>query len=370
MRILFVDDEQRVLDGLRRMLRPLRSEWDVEFANGGLLALEALDKGHFDAVVTDMKMPVMDGVALLKEVSERHPHLLRTVLSGQSEKEAVVRSVGLAHQYVSKPCTFEELRDTLNQALSLRCLLSDPQLRELVSKIDTIPSIPALYLKLIDLLESPSPSLPEILDVVSSDMGMCAKILQVTNSAFFGRRQSLSDPGQAVKLLGLATLRDLVFTARIFKAFDAPGTRFILDSFWKHSLAIRDSAEQIAKVLQPQNEELHGQARVAGLLHKVGQLVLASHLPERYDEVLALMADEDLDCPEAERRVFQVSHAEFGACILAMWGLPDPVVEAAAFHQEPSRCPGKSPNLVLTAVHLANRRKENHEPMMGLGLDN
>lgn len=116
LKILFVDDEQKILDGLRRTLRPLRQEWTPTFANGAAEALHLLETENFDVVVTDMRMPGMDGLELLQQVTTRFPHLLRIVLSGQSELESFVRSSGAAHQYLTKPCSLDELKSALTHS--------------------------------------------------------------------------------------------------------------------------------------------------------------------------------------------------------------------------------------------------------------
>ena len=95
LRVVFVDDEPYVLQALGRLLRPMRAEWHMEFASSAPAALEILAAGPFDAVVTDMRMPGMDGAELLDEVKRRHPHVVRIVLSGQADQASVLRSLGL-----------------------------------------------------------------------------------------------------------------------------------------------------------------------------------------------------------------------------------------------------------------------------------
>ena len=128
-RVLFVDDEPNVLSGLRRMLHPMRRQWDMHFAQGGAEALEALAAAPFDIVVADMRMPGIDGAALLAEVSRTHPRIMRIVLSGQANREAVLRGVGAAHQYLSKPCDAEEIRRRLERLFALRDLLANDDLK-------------------------------------------------------------------------------------------------------------------------------------------------------------------------------------------------------------------------------------------------
>lgn len=115
IKILFVDDEPMVLQGLQRVLRPLRNEWETAFANSGQEALEKLSQEPFDVIVTDMRMPGMDGGQLLTRVKERYPHMVRIILSGQADKTMVMKSVKPAHQYLAKPCDDATLRASLQR---------------------------------------------------------------------------------------------------------------------------------------------------------------------------------------------------------------------------------------------------------------
>jgi DNA-binding NarL/FixJ family response regulator len=171
-RVLFVDDEPLLLKGLERSLRSMRKEWQMVFAVGPVEALEALSREDFDIVVTDMKMPGMNGAELLEEVKKRSPKSLRMVLSGQADRETVLRCVNPAHQYLSKPCDGEELKRRLSNAFALRDLLGNPDLKDVVSRLDSLPSLPALYLQLTEELRNREPSLEKITRLVSADMAM------------------------------------------------------------------------------------------------------------------------------------------------------------------------------------------------------
>ena len=103
-RILFIDDDAMVLKGLERTLRPFRKDWDMVFVETGKEALELLDRTPFDVVVTDLRMPVMDGVTLLKKIMKLHPQVVRIVLSGESDMNWIMRSARVSHQFLSKPC--------------------------------------------------------------------------------------------------------------------------------------------------------------------------------------------------------------------------------------------------------------------------
>lgn len=185
-RILFVDDEPNVLQGLQRMLRPMRSEWEMEFAGGGEEALQKMEQAPFDVIVSDMRMPGMNGAQLLKEVARRYPDTVRIVLSGHSDREYILQLVTTTHQYLAKPCDAQTIKDTVNRACALRDLLTSKELSALVSQVKSLPSLPSLYTRIIEILQSDDPSLQKIGQIVSEDIAMSAKVLQLVNSSFFG----------------------------------------------------------------------------------------------------------------------------------------------------------------------------------------
>jgi HD-like signal output (HDOD) protein/CheY-like chemotaxis protein len=351
-RILFVDDEPNVLEGLQRMLRSMRHEWDMAFAEGGVAALEILDAGPCDVVVSDMRMPGMDGVRLLSEVRERYPQTVRIVLSGHSDHELILKSVGAAHQYLSKPCDADSVKETVVRAFALRDLLTNEKLQLLVSRMRSLPSVPSLYAQLLEELESPDASIERIGEIVSRDPGMTAKILQLVNSAFFGLRRHISSSADATSLLGLDTIKALALSVGVFSRFDraqVPG--FDLDALLSYSTAIGMIAREIARA-EGQTEEAMDAAFTAGLLHQTGKLVLAAQLPGEYNAMLALAREEGLLAVKAERRIFGAAYPEVGAYWLGLWGLPDSIVDAVAFHHRPGQCPVKAFG-PLTAVHTA-----------------
>ncbi len=352
-RILFVDDEPMVLTGLKRSLRPMRTEWEMVFAGGGDEALTALDQQSFDIIVTDMRMPGMDGAQLLKEVQKRSPQTLRMVLSGQSDRETILRSVNPAHQFVSKPCDSEALKARLARIFALGDLLQNPGLRELVTKLDALPSLPGIYLQLNQELSRSEPSLQRIDELIAADMAMTAKILKLVNSAFFCLPCEISSASHAVKLLGLETLRTLVLTAHIFDQFQGPllspeDVQQIAD----HSLAVSRSARTIA-VLEHADQATQDRCFTAGLLHDAGKLILASTLGKRYREVLEYSERANVGLYAAERELLGCNHAQVAAYLYGLWGLPSTIVEAVAWHHQPagSLSVEFSP---LAAVHMAS----------------
>jgi HD-like signal output (HDOD) protein/CheY-like chemotaxis protein len=365
-RLLFVDDEPRVLDGIRRMLHSTRNEWDISFAGSGQEALDAAAAEPFDVIVSDMRMPGMDGSALLNEVRKRYPQTARIALSGQTKKEDILRAVGPVHQFLSKPCDAETLTATISQALALRDLLGDDRLRALLSQMNSLPVLPSLYDELLEELESPDASVKAVERIVSQDIGMSAKVLQLVNSAFFGVRQHVSSPSQAVALLGLDTVKALVLSINVFSEFQGMRAQGLsLDALWRHSVNVAGFAKTIARA-EKAGSKTADHAFVAGLLHDVGKLVFATKLPAEYAETLALAAKNGNTLYEAERERFGATHAELGAYLLGLWGFSDPIVEAIAFHHRPDKSPVRE-FTTLTAVHVANVLEHEMNPQGSSG---
>jgi putative nucleotidyltransferase with HDIG domain len=352
-RVLFVDDETRILQGLQRMLRSQRTDWDMVFAASPAEALEAIDTSPFDVVVSDMRMPGMSGVQLLEEVKRRQPDAIRIILSGQSSEESVLSSVGPAHQFLAKPCDAEELVATIRRACGLRALLRHGELQKVLSRVGVLPSAPELYLQLVTELKSPSASVHRVASLVSSDLGMSAKILQMVNSAFFGIRRRVSDPQQAISLLGLSTVTALVLSAKVFGQFDETRLHSVkLSGLAAHSLAVAGLARSIVRAEQT-TSVIQDDSFTAALLHDVGKLVLATHVTDPYGHAVELASREQCPLWLAEREVLGADHAHVGAYLLGLWGLPDSIVEALAYHHEPDRC-GHESFAPLTAVHVAD----------------
>jgi HD-like signal output (HDOD) protein len=350
--VLFVDDEPLVLKGLQRMLRSMRHEWNMHFVTSGQAALDIINQEPIDAVVTDMQMPGMDGVQLLAEIMKRHPDIVRIILSGQLDQEMILQTVRSAHQHLAKPCDADLLKSTLAQAFALRDILVDDNLQKLVSRIESLPSLPSLYLEIMAELQSTNTSFHKVGEIIVKDVGMTAKILQMVNSAFFGLRRQIASPQEAVSYLGLETVKSLVLTAKIFSQFDPQKiSGFSLDDLWNHSMLTGIFAKIILQ-MENQTREAINDAYMAGLLHDLGKLVLVQNLRDGYQRALINARQSDRCLWEIENELFGTTHAEIAAYLMGLWGLKYPVVEAIAFHHDPRRCPRYMG--ILAAVHTAD----------------
>lgn len=352
-RILFVDDEPQVLSGLRRMLWDMRDRWELHFAGSGPEALALLTELPMDVVVSDARMPGMDGPTFLEEVRRRWPGAARMILSGHSDREYVMRAVKPAHQFLSKPCSPEELKATINRLLGLGEFFKDERMRRAIARLDTLPVLPAVFAELTDELRSPNTSVKTLGDIISRDVGLATGILKLVNSSYFGLPRRVSSTEQAVTLLGTETLRAVVLSHYLFSRFDTrryPG--FGLDVLWGHSLGVARFARTMA-ALEGADKADKDICFMAGLVHDMGKLVLAELFWDDYLRVLDRTHRDSLPVREAEMAELGVSHAEVGGYLLGLWGFEEAVVTAVARHHDPARAGSDAP-LAVPLLHAAN----------------
>ncbi|MFQ5506906.1 MAG: HDOD domain-containing protein [Planctomycetota bacterium] len=348
-RILFVDDEPRILAGLKRMLRTQRRVWDMSFAGSGRAALEELAAATYDVLVTDMRMPGMDGATLLLEVKERFPGVVRILLTGYADTADALRALPVVHQFLSKPCEFDRLVEVIERSCSLQSLLADEKLIRLVGGIDNVPVVPRLYQELTAALTDPDVSVDEIAAIVEQDMGIATRILQLANSSLMGLARDLSSMKAAIPYLGINILKTLTLALEVFQQFEGlPGSLVSIEEEQAHAYLVARIARKMLA-----DKELAEQAYMAGMLHDVGTLVLAAQAPESYVRVSAAASSADRPLFRVEQAILEVSHSEVGGYLLGLWGLPYPIVEAVANHHQPRRITHGSFDAV-GAVHVAD----------------
>ena len=349
--ILFVDDEPKLLDGLKRMLYPYRNEWETVFKTSGEEALQELANMHFDVLVADIRMPVMNGVELLTKVRDTYPEVVRIVLSGQADKEMMFSAATLAHQYLAKPCDAEALRKTVERAVTLHVVLEQPALKQVISRIQSLPSIPSVYVQLMDALKGPDASAKQIGAIIRQDLAMAAKIVQLVNSSAFGLQRRIADPAEAVVYLGTETIRSLALSVSLFSEFRSAQVRgFSLESLRDHGTAVGALARLIAKSMKLSKSEVD-EAFLGGLLHEIGKLVLVANYPREYEEAVMKATREQIRIANAERQIFGTTHAHVGAYLLWLWGLPPGVIESVTSQCRPLAALTAGPAL---AVHVAD----------------
>lgn len=358
-RILFVDDEQAILQALRSMFRRQRQSWDMVFALGGDAAIAELAKGSFDAIVSDMRMPGIDGVALLERVKAEHPSTSRIVLSGHAEPDAVARVLPLAHQFLAKPCSVASLRGVVERACQLTDILDHEGIRRVLGGLASLPSAPHVYAELTHAHRRGDVSIDELAAIIASDAAMSVKVLQLVNSSFFGNARAMSSVTEAVHCLGREVVAGAALVTRLFATMDpALVERFSLDRIQHRSLRVARLGQRF--LVEAEMDDRSDEVFTTALVHDIGRIIMAVALPDQLTALQAVLRDRSRPLQVVERELLGVSHAEIGAYLLALWGLPAPIVDTVRFHHEPGRLPEGAPGAVLAALHVADQLVEPH----------
>ena len=337
--MLFVDDDDGVLAGLRTSLRRLRRDYTFHFARGGAEALALLAAEPVQVVVTDMRMPGMNGVELLRQVKAAHPDVVRYVLSGEADRSLVMQAIPVTHRWLTKPCPQDYLVDALAQGVRHRALLADPGILNVIAGIDALPSPPPLYRELVGLLDDPRTSVAAVAEVISTDAAVMAKLLQWANSAFAGGSRVLDIRGAVVRL-GLDMVSHLVLCAEMVCLLDDTHG---LPGIGHHDLRRHErSLSLLASALALPEDTLA--AGTAAAMTSIGLLLEARNLPDRLAASYRHAEAEGLTLTAAERQLFGVTHCELGGHLLSVWGLPSQLVLAVeGSHDLPAPVPGPLP---------------------------
>lgn len=353
-RIVFVDDDPQVLRALEVLLRSRKDTWEIHYLNRAQAALNLMETQRVDVLVTDMMMPTMDGATLLSHVVQKHPEVFRVVMSASMDRELTLNNLDLIHQYISKPVTGNELIHVVDRACKLRKFVKNASLRKYIAQINTLPSRPQSYQQLRILLAQRPYQTAQISQVISRDPGLTSKLLQWVNSNFFGIRQRITDVHEAVSLLGSELLHDIV---EKFNAFDMPCSlsprQIELNELWDHSARVAAFTKAIMVNQEHVEPQALKDAYTAGLLHDVGKLIMVEHFGSRYSQLLQKARQLNLNPRELEISELGVSHAQVGAYLLGLWGLPDSIIDAVACHDQHA-IPMECGMTLQAAVYLAN----------------
>lgn len=337
-RVLFVDDDEGVLSGLRTLLRRQRATWDMAFAGGGPDALALLAEQPCDVVVSDMRMPRMDGAAFLDQVRERWPGTVRVVLTGEADRALTMRAIPVAQQWLTKPCSREQLVDGIEKGLAARRLVADGVFQQLIGRSRSLPVAPATFERLTARMRDPGASLADIARIVEANSAMAAKILQLANSALFRREAPATTVQDAIAYIGLKALTYLVLGVALFEDVrtdlaDSAAAQAHIDAIEHEAMRV----SRLAGRLLAASPDLQVTAATAGILHGAGALVLLANDPARFQACAVCARERGIAGWEAERLVLGASHAELGGALLSAWGVPSQLVLPIAHHHTPER---------------------------------
>jgi putative nucleotidyltransferase with HDIG domain len=351
--ILFVDDDISVLDGLRRIFYSMHDRWNITYCSSAVDAIAKIRCSHYDVVISDLRMPEMDGICLLEQVKAISPDTVRFMLSGYNDEELVARSTKCAHQFLSKPCDSNILKDKIAQALALDKRRISDEIKKTISSLNSLSAMPGVYHQLMQMISSPSVSARDIGRLIASDVGMSAKILQIVNSAFYGIRSKVADPVHAVIYLGLNTIKGLVLLYNVFSKIDQSQVeRFKIDHIQTHCMEVAGLCHKIFSIIPSKDFNIED-VTTAGLMHDIGKIILAQIKPDDYEIIYADALSGDKPVWQAEFEAIGMTHGDVGGYLLELWGLSPGIIEAVTCHNTPDDCQNRkfSP---LTIVYLAN----------------
>ncbi|MCX6153830.1 MAG: response regulator [Candidatus Kapabacteria bacterium] len=368
LNILFIDDEPEILSGYKRMLYSMKKEWNQFFCASGSEAFEVLQKEKIDVVISDLRMPQMNGIEVLTKVKSLYPDVIRLVLSGQQNDIQAIQSTGVAHQFLSKPCDAELLKRTIDHAMNLRTLVGNESVRKIINGIGDLPLLPDLYIEIESELSKREVSIDRVLKLISNDIPLVAKMMQIVNSSFFGLKNTINNLDQALNFLGINMIKSIIVHYYVFsnRKSSLAYTKYC-EKIGSHSIKVASIAKEIA-FKETGDKLIVNFSFMAGILHDLGKIILYN-IGDYETKVNYLCQSERIPNHIAEYELYGFTHAEVGAYLLGIWGLSDRIVEAVACHHNPSKL-NENRFTAVSAVHIANIiEKKTSELTDDIGID-
>ncbi len=334
-KILFVDDEPNILNSLKRLLRTKNNIWDMSFAISGEEALRIINQQKIEIIVSDMRMPEMDGVELLKRIKEIDSSIIRIILSGYSDLDMILSVTETAHQYLAKPCDVELLEKIITQSCSLLDAEESENLIQPIAAITSVPVNQEVLSRLKNKLEQEEISIDEISEIVAEDLGISTKLLQLNYSAFFGFKRDIYSIYDAVNLLGTEILKALVLNINIFDPYTS-------------STVNRDSSNiKFGKYIEElisdiEDPSASGYIRIAGGLRETSSQMISGN-------------------PELEK-LSEATKEKAGAYLLKLWGFPLSITDPIEYYRIPSEYTGEFLQGVAI-LHTADLLSKGENPL-------
>jgi HD-like signal output (HDOD) protein len=325
-------------------------QWIVTVAATASQALLELERRPQDVVVADVDADTADTAPLLLAISERWPSTSRIALCGSlgCSSQAYQVPFPAAHQYIFRESATGELHEAVERCLRLQDLLSQPGLRSLIGSVHRLPPRPRTFARLQVMMSHKNVTPKKICAVIEADAAITAKLLQLANCVMFHEREPIKSIEQALTRLGFLAVRNLVMCSEVLAGWQrAARSDLDLDFMQAHVQRVARVTAALT-VGSPWSDE----AVMAAFLHDIGYWVLVQERPAQLDRAAALAVTRDIPMQEAERYVLGTSHAEIGAYLLGLWGMPNTLVEAIAHHHTPERV-GVTRFNTLTALAAA-----------------
>lgn len=352
-KVLFVDDNEPLINSFKNYFDRIPKNWAPIYLTDPIKATDLLLFGDIDIIITDIHMPNMDGVKLLDFAKKEHPDVIRIAISGEQDTPDLLENAKNAHRYMQKPVDLNQLRELIERVATLSEIIPNSDTRKIVASLDVIPTTPRVYRELLSELNRDDGSLKRISQLVAEDPGLTAGLLKVVNSAFFNLPNEITSAQQAVTLLGLEIVKGILFSVEMMRTFSIEDEKvFSINDIVEHCLLVANFAKTILEH-EHINKTVIEKTFVTAILHDIGELIFAYALPDRYQTIIEVSRSFDQTLARLEMQVLGSTHAEAGAYLLGLWGLPDDIVSAIANHHTPAKASGNAA-AILATMHAAD----------------
>lgn len=327
-------------------------DWQLVFCGSAMQMLETL--GHdVDVMIAPDATDLGSTTDLFLQARNNHASTLRIVLLDSSRQSSSDQLSSLVNRTLSRQSSPESLIGSVSAALQLRAVMCNKRLRNLVEKLPNVPTLPEKYQEIQTALQNDTATMQSIGRIIETDPALTARILQLANSAAFGLPHPVSTAGEALSRLGINTVAGMVLSHGVFTQFDQRTIRStgIRDVFW-HSSVMGQLARRVMADYTD-NVRRIDQAMTAGILSDIGTLVLAAGMPDAMAICRRIVEKDGRADWDVESDLIGFTHMQVGAMLLSMWDLPDSIIEAVAYHHNPSQCP-ETQFTPLSAVHVGN----------------
>lgn len=332
--VLLVDDEPKVIKGLERSLSLLETDWNILVAFSGEEGLRLLEEESVDVVLSDLRMPVMDGAAFLKTVRSRHPGVIRFVLSGYADKHLMLEAERYAHQYLVKPCTAQKVVESVKKVYETYSRINNKEVLDVVSNSEGLLSGDGLVGELLRVTDDPECSIDSLKELIIKDPPIYASILKISNTAFFGSSGEIESIDQALMILGIDFVKAIGLVELMKREITlSPSQSHFAERVFEHSIEARQLVVHFAGAIG--NPKFVQRIQSIALLHDLGKLILLDYAGDRYMKMCADSLEQDKECWRLEREIFGCDHAAIGAYLFELWGFPEEIVRGVAWHHCP-----------------------------------
>ncbi len=352
-RILIIDEDPQALQNYRDALAPKATQWTIDYAATVDQGLQAAQDGKPDIVIAALSTSDGHGADILARFEEIAPDAQRFITASETDKPKLESTFGSSFQFLPSPCPAPRLITEIQRCVAIDTWLGNDRIKQLVAKMGEFPSLPPIYLKVVNALNSRHADTETISQAIAGDLAISAKVLQTVNSSFYGFDEKIANIAEAINILGTECVKNLVLAIQVFNNIGrSADQKAITDELWHHSMSVAVAARRIVSY-ESKDEKAAEEAYTAGLMHDIGKLILLNTVPEQYAEARALANEKAIPQTDAEDQIIGCNHAETGAYVLARWGMPANLTEAVALHHDPVNSFGKSFS-TLAAVHIAN----------------